>query len=57
MLAAEKYDDAAMPLNIGTGIGTSIRELVETINSVTGYAGQLSGTLTSRTERQRRSST
>ena len=28
VLAAEKYDDAAMPLNIGTGIGTTIRELV-----------------------------
>ncbi|AGA30474.1 NAD-dependent epimerase/dehydratase family protein [Singulisphaera acidiphila] len=41
VLAAEKYDDATMPLNIGTGIGTSIRELVETINSVTGYAGQV----------------
>lgn len=41
VLAAEKYDDAAMPLNIGTGIGTSIRELVETINTVTGYAGKV----------------
>jgi GDP-L-fucose synthase len=41
ILAAEKYNDAATPLNIGTGIGTSIRELVETINSVTGYRGQL----------------
>ncbi|WP_406701024.1 NAD-dependent epimerase/dehydratase family protein [Singulisphaera sp. Ch08] len=41
VLAAEKYDDAAMPLNIGTGIGTSIRELVETINTVTGYAGEV----------------
>ena len=29
-----------LPLNIGTGIGTSIRELVETINAVTGYRGQ-----------------
>ncbi len=41
VLAAEKYDDAAMPLNIGTGIGTSIRELVETINDVTGYRGKI----------------
>src|SRR6266581_211492 len=41
VLAAEKYDDAATPLNIGTGIGTSIRELVETINTVTGYRGKL----------------
>ena len=41
LLAAEKYNDVSLPLNIGTGIGTSIRELVETINSVTGYSGQL----------------
>jgi GDP-L-fucose synthase len=41
VLAAERYDDASTPLNIGTGIGTSIRELVETINGVTGYAGRL----------------
>ena len=31
----------AEPLNIGTGIGTSIRELVETINDITGYRGKL----------------
>src|SRR4051812_7750313 len=41
VLAAEKYDDAAVPLNIGTGLGTSIRELVETINTVTGYGGKV----------------
>jgi len=41
VLAAEKYNDAAVPMNIGTGIGTSIRELVETINAVTGYKGKL----------------
>jgi GDP-L-fucose synthase len=41
ILAAEKYHDVAMPLNIGTGIGTSIRELVETINEVTGYRGRI----------------
>lgn len=41
VLAAEKYNDVTTPLNIGTGIGTSIRELVETINSVTGYQGKL----------------
>ena len=28
-------------MNIGTGIGTSIRELVETINAVTGFAGKI----------------
>jgi GDP-L-fucose synthase len=42
VLAAEKYRDVSMPLNIGTGIGTSIRELVETINNVTGYRGTIS---------------
>jgi GDP-L-fucose synthase len=41
VLAAEKYNDATQPLNIGTGIGTSIRELVETINEVTGYKGRI----------------
>src|SRR5690606_13798285 len=41
VLAAEKYADVATPLNIGTGIGTSIRELVETINATTGYRGQI----------------
>jgi GDP-L-fucose synthase len=41
VLAAEKYDDVTLPLNIGTGVGTSIRELVETINAVTGYRGKL----------------
>ena len=30
-----------LPLNIGTGIGTTIRELVETINSVTGFRGKI----------------
>ena len=41
VMAAESYDDAAMPLNIGTGIGTSIKELTETINAVSGYKGKL----------------
>lgn len=41
VLAAEKYNDVNIPLNLGTGIGTSIRELVETINAVTGYRGKL----------------
>jgi GDP-L-fucose synthase len=41
VMAAETYDDAATPLNIGTGIGTSIRELTETINTVSGYKGKL----------------
>jgi GDP-L-fucose synthase len=41
VLAAEKYHDVTCPLNIGTGIGTSIRELVEAINSVTAYRGKI----------------
>ena len=41
VLAAEKYNDVSLPLNIGTGIGTSIRELVETINAVTGFGGKI----------------
>jgi GDP-L-fucose synthase len=41
ILAAEKYNDVTLPLNIGTGIGTSIRELVETINDLTGYQGKI----------------
>ena len=41
VLAAEKYNDVTMPLNIGTGIGTSIRELVETINELTAFKGKI----------------
>ena len=41
VLAAEKYDDAATPLNIGTGVGTSIRELAETVHTVSGYQGKM----------------
>jgi GDP-L-fucose synthase len=41
VLAAEKYNDVTCPLNIGTGIGTTIRELVEAINSVTEYRGKI----------------
>jgi len=41
VLAAEKYNDFTCPLNIGTGIGTSIRELVESINRVTHYRGKI----------------
>jgi len=38
--AAESYNDTA-PLNIGTGIGTSIRELAETINDTVGFNGKM----------------
>ncbi len=41
VLAAEVYDDAAMPLNLGTGVGTSIRELAETVHEVSGYRGKM----------------
>ncbi len=40
LLAAEKYDDAAA-LNIGTGRGTSIRELAELIHDCSGFQGSL----------------
>ena len=39
--AAEHYRETETPLNIGTGIGTTIRELVETLNDVTGFKGRL----------------
>src|SRR5271166_6389565 len=41
ILASEKYHDVNVPLNIGTGLGTSIRELVETINDVTAFKGKI----------------
>ena len=37
---AEVYDDSK-PINIGTGIGTSIRGLVELIRELTGFKGKL----------------
>jgi nucleoside-diphosphate-sugar epimerase len=40
LLAAERYSDT-MPLNIGCGRGTQIRELVSHIQEITGYAGDL----------------
>lgn len=41
VLAAETYDDCSTPLNIGTGIGTSIRELAETLNDVVQFKGKM----------------
>jgi GDP-L-fucose synthase len=41
VMAAERYDDASIPLNIGTGVGTSIKELAETLSATTGYKGKL----------------
>jgi GDP-L-fucose synthase len=38
--AAELYD-APDPVNLGTGVETSIRELAETVADVTGFAGEI----------------
>jgi GDP-L-fucose synthase len=38
LLAAERYDDAE-PVNIGTGVETTIRETVELVAELTGFAG------------------
>ena len=40
MLAAERYDGAE-PVNLGTGVETTIRELAETIADVTGFEGEI----------------
>jgi GDP-L-fucose synthase len=40
LLAADRYD-AAQPVNLGTGVETSIRELAETIAEVTGFTGDI----------------
>src|SRR3954471_17566076 len=41
LLAAELYDDAARPLNIGTGVGTTIREVAGAVCAASGYAGKI----------------
>ncbi len=41
LLAAERYEDVTMPLNIGTGVGTSIRELTEAVHALSGYSGKV----------------
>lgn len=41
LLAAERYDGAE-PVNLGTGVETSIRETAEIVAEVVGYAGQIS---------------
>ncbi len=40
LLAAERYDDL-MPMNVAPGAGTSIRELAELIQALTGFTGQI----------------
>src|SRR5262249_4944885 len=39
--AADRYEDTELPLNIGTGIGTSIRELSESVAEITEFDGEL----------------
>ena len=39
-LAAQRYDGAE-PVNLGTGVETSIRELAETIADLTGFEGEI----------------
>lgn len=41
VLATELYQDVTLPLNLGTGIGTSIRELAETVHEVSGFRGTI----------------
>src|SRR5688500_8800974 len=40
LLAADRYDGAD-PVNLGTGVETTIRELAETIADVTGFEGEI----------------
>jgi GDP-L-fucose synthase len=40
MLAGERYDGSE-PVNLGTGVETSIRELAETIADLTGFTGEI----------------
>ncbi len=40
LLAADRYDEPE-PVNLGTGVETSIRELAETVADVTGFTGEL----------------
>lgn len=39
-LTAKKYDDE-LPMNIGTGLGTTIKELAELIKELTGFKGEI----------------
>ncbi len=39
--AADRYEETDLPLNIGTGIGTTIKELSETVADLTGFTGDL----------------
>jgi len=37
---AEKFNESG-PLNLGTGVGTTIKELIETIQNLTGFTGKI----------------
>ena len=41
LVSAVKLDHDLKPINIGTGIGTSIKELVEIVSGITGFKGDL----------------
>jgi GDP-L-fucose synthase len=41
ILAAQHYNDVTLPLNIGTGIGTTIRELSEAVCDASDYQGKM----------------
>ena len=41
LLAARHYNDVTKPLNIGTGIGTTIRELSEAVCAASAYKGKM----------------
>ena len=41
VLASEIYNDSAVPLNIGTGVGTTIRELSDAVCAASNYQGKM----------------
>ena len=41
VLAAERYNDVATPLNLGTGVGTTIRELSDAVCAAANYRGKM----------------
>ena len=41
VLASEIYNDSAVPLNIGTGVGTTIRELSDAVCAASDYQGKM----------------
>ena len=41
VLASETYNDSAVPLNIGTGVGTTIRELSDAVCAASNYQGKM----------------